>query len=66
MDRTTFNWETLAIHTPLTKNEAIIILTLINPNDEKTISKIIQEKEPFNPVESYFDRLKYKLVMGKL
>lgn len=63
---TDFNEETLTTHTPLTRNQAIIILTLINKTDIDTLNKILAEAVAFRPSDTYFYRLKQALILKEI
>lgn len=63
---TKFNQDTLAAHTPLTRDQALKILPLVNKSDAKTLNKILSGAVDFEPPNTYFDRLKQALMLGEI
>jgi hypothetical protein len=54
--------ETLALHSPLTIDQASIILMLIDSRHENQIEQLFRFDLPFKPINTYFKRLKLKIL----
>jgi len=63
---TEFNQDTLAVHTPLTRDQALCVLPLVNKTDAETLNKILGGAVCFEPADTYFDRLKQALMLGEI
>lgn len=63
---TDFNHDTLTAQTPLTRWQAVMILTLVDKSDCATLNKILNGAVPFNPQSTYFPRLKQSLILGQI
>ena len=54
---------TLAVHTPLTRDQALELLPILKTNTE-TLSAILDGAVSFEPADTYFDRLRQSLMSG--